>query len=338
MSDVGLPAGVGQHFQDVALLQVAAVVCAAGVVRHFPGALALPDALPFRLDYGRVVTVLDHHGFRLSSPYLTTMTLVTPDSDAASTAAEQVASILEAAEQAAERLRVEAQERVRNRIAEGDRAAELRVSAAEEEAAEILTAARNESSSSIASAREEASRTLAKVREEAAGLRDQAAQEAKRMRSEAEQEAKRIVSEAGTRGLEAVGHAESEAERLRAESAKDHEEAAWKAQDLMRAAEQTAAEIDIEGNQVVRDLRELGDSLRANAERLLRDVQAIHSRMVEQIERIESAAREAPSRGRSRGDTDSAAAEGPTRPRRRTTAAPSADGDELDVPEFLPPG
>ena len=144
---------------------------------------------------------------------------MTSDSPAASAAAEQVASVLQAAEQAAAQLRLEAEERLRSRIAEGDRAAELRVSAAEEEATEILAAARDE--------------------------------------------AKRIVSEASSKGLEVIGRAQSEADRLRAEAAKGHDEASWRAQDLMRAAEQTAAEIDIEGMQIVRDLRELGDSLRA---------------------------------------------------------------------------
>jgi hypothetical protein len=55
-----------------------------------------------------------------------------------------------------------------------------------------------------------------------------------------------------------IGRAQSEADRLRAEAAKSHDEASWRAQDLMRAAEQTAAEIDIEGMQIVRDLHELG--------------------------------------------------------------------------------
>ena len=64
--------------------------------------------------------------------------------------------------------------------------------------------------------------------------------------------------------------------------------AASRAQELMRAAEQAATEIDSEGMQIVADLRELGDSLRANAERLLRDVQKIHSRMVGQIERLDA--------------------------------------------------
>src|SRR5437763_2803802 len=215
MTHMGLAAGIGQHLEDVVLLEVAALTR----VRHLPRALARPDPLPLRLDYGRVVTVLGHPVCRLSSPWLTTIPLVTSDSPAASAAAEQVASVLQAAEQAAAQLRLEAEERLRSRIAEGDRAAELRVSAAEEEATEILAAARDE--------------------------------------------AKRIVSEASSKGLEVIGRAQSEADRLRAGAAKGHDEASWRAQDLMRVAEQTAAEIDIEGMQIVRDLRELGDSLRA---------------------------------------------------------------------------
>ena len=263
---------------------------------------------------------------------------VTSDSGAAATAAEHVASVLEAAEQAAEQLRVEAEERLRSRIEEGERAAEMRVSAAEEEAAEIVAAAREETSTSIASAREEGSRILAQAREEAARLRDEAEKEAKRMRTEAEKQAKRIVSDASSKGLEVVGKAQSEADRLRAEATKNHEEAAWRVQDLMRAAEQTAAEIDIEGMQVVRDLRELGDSLRANAERLVRDVQAIHRRMVTQIERVEASAAKATERGRARGDTEHGASSRPRPADRSSAAAAPGKDDELDVPEFLTPG
>ena len=60
MPDVRFAAGIGQHLEHIALLQLAPVSRADMVVRHLPGALALPDALPFRLDYGRVVTVLGH--------------------------------------------------------------------------------------------------------------------------------------------------------------------------------------------------------------------------------------------------------------------------------------
>ncbi len=58
--------------------------------------------------------------------------------------AERVSSILTAAEDTAERIRKEAEDRVRERIAEGQRAADNRVRAAEEEAAEILASARVE--------------------------------------------------------------------------------------------------------------------------------------------------------------------------------------------------
>jgi cell division septum initiation protein DivIVA len=269
---------------------------------------------------------------------------VTSDSGAAATAAEQVASVLEAAEQTAEQLRLEAEERLLSRIAEAERAAELRVSAAEEEATELLAAAREETASSVASAREEASRILAKAREEAGRLRDEAEKDAKRMRSEADKEAKRIVSDASSKALEVAGKAQSEADRLGAEAAKNHEEAAWRTRDMMRGAEQTAGEIDIEGMQVVRDLRALGDSLRANAERLLGDVQAIHRRMVGQIERVEAAATKAERQGRRSSappDADSGSAESTGRARpteRRAGAAGSGTEGELDVPEFLSPG
>ena len=52
----------------------------------------------------------------------------------AALAAERVASIVAAAEETAERMRLETEERVRDRIAEAQRAADNRVRAAEEEA------------------------------------------------------------------------------------------------------------------------------------------------------------------------------------------------------------
>ena len=39
---------------------------------------------------------------------------------------------------------------------------------------------------------------------------------------------------------------------------------------------------------MVGNLRELGDSLRSNADRLLRDIQNVHSRLVAQIERADT--------------------------------------------------
>jgi hypothetical protein len=94
--------------------------------------------------------------------------------------------------------------------------------------------------------------------------------------------------------------------------------------------------------ELVANLRDMGDSLRANAERLLRDVQSIHSRMVAQIDRAETKSGQpggaaVAAAQRSRAD---AAGDGPP-PRRqgrdRDVPPPPADGEVLDVPEFMPP-
>src|ERR671938_1520395 len=61
--------------------------------------------------------------------------------------AARVAAILTAAEEAAERIRLDAEAKMQARIAEGDRAAENRVRAAEKEAQEIVAAARAEADS-----------------------------------------------------------------------------------------------------------------------------------------------------------------------------------------------
>jgi len=62
----------------------------------------------------------------------------------AATAAERVGTIVAAAEQAAEQIRLRTESRMRARIAEGERAAQNRIRAAEEEAADILRMARAE--------------------------------------------------------------------------------------------------------------------------------------------------------------------------------------------------
>src|SRR5581483_3241331 len=66
------------------------------------------------------------------------------DADSLASTPGRVASIVGAAEAAAQELRAQAESRARERIAEADRAAENRVRAAEEEAREILAGARAE--------------------------------------------------------------------------------------------------------------------------------------------------------------------------------------------------
>ena len=169
-----------------------------------------------------------------------------PPSSTAAAAAERVAAIVAAAEQTAARLRTEAEEQVRDRIAEGTRAADYRVAAAEEEALTIV--------------------------------------------AKAEETAAEIVKEAEERS-----------------------------RTLMHDARAVADGTRSEGLEIVANLREMGDSLRANAQRLLRDVQEIHSRMASEVDQ----------KGQALGLGQSV----PTRDHPRPSA-----GDALDVPEFIPPG
>ena len=76
---------------------------------------------------------------------------------------DRVAEILTAAEGAAERLRQEAETRMRARIAEGDRAADARVQAAEAEALEVMAAAQEEAERIIEEAKVEARRIVAEA-------------------------------------------------------------------------------------------------------------------------------------------------------------------------------
>ena len=81
--------------------------------------------------------------------------------------------------------------------------------------------------------------------------------------------------------------------------------------------------------ELVANLRQMGDSLRANAERILRDVQGVHSQLVAKIERIERATSPAATAPpRTRADRARDLARGPF--------AGEGEGDVPDVPEFIP--
>jgi hypothetical protein len=94
----------------------------------------------------------------------------------------------------------------------------------------------------------------------------------------------------------------------------------------MSEARTTANEIRTEGLEIVSNLREMGDSLRSNATRLLRDVQEVHSRMVAEVDQRETAL-----------GLGSASRRRDAAPRGERPPSPEA-GEELDVPEFIPPG
>ncbi len=202
---------------------------------------------------------------------------------------------MSAAEAAAAQIRSQAEERVRERIAEGQRAADYRIAAAEEEAAEILATARTE---------------------------------AERLRRASQEEAEQDKTAATSEALALVGRAQENAdhtlEQATAAAANSQRAAERYSRELMSEARSTADGVRDEGLELAANLRQMGDALRANADRLLRDVHGIHSHMVSRIKRVEGS-----SRGRRSEGGRSAA--------RRASRA-GAEEEQIEVPEFIPPG
>jgi vacuolar-type H+-ATPase subunit H len=226
-----------------------------------------------------------------------------------SVASAKVAAIVEAAERAAEDLRIKTEEKVRRRIAEADRAADLRVEAAEAEAREIVDAARREAAGVEAEARE-AVRT---IHERAAEAREEA-------------EAARTAT---------LGSASSEAARVRAEAESHAEEAKREAREEARAiiaeAHGAARGVLDDGTELSGHLNELSDSLRRNAERLLNDVKLAHARLTADLDQAAPAGSVDSAPRASRGvPAPGFASPAPESPRRRPS------DDDFEVPEFLP--
>jgi cell division septum initiation protein DivIVA len=168
-----------------------------------------------------------------------------------SVASAKVAAIVEAAERAAEDLRLKTEERVRARIAEADRAADLRVEAAEAEARDI-----------VAQARRDAEELIATARHDVQGVHDEAA----RARSDAETEAAQMRFETEEYGKQARQAARDEARAIIAE------------------AQAAARGVLTDGTELSGHLSELSESLRRNAERLLNDVKLAHARLTADLD------------------------------------------------------
>jgi hypothetical protein len=224
-----------------------------------------------------------------------------------SVASAKVAAIVEAAERAAEEMRLKTEEKVRARIAEADRAVELRVEAAEGEAREILDAARAA-----------AAGVEAEARENVRAIHDRAAE----AREEAERHKAAVLAEAS-----------SEAERVRAEAEAYGKDARQAARDDARAivseAHAAARGVLEDGTELSGHLSELSESLRRNAERLLNDVKLAHARLTADLDQgapAGSSIDSAPSV--TRGDA------APSRPHPTRPSRPS--DDDFEVPEFLP--
>jgi cell division septum initiation protein DivIVA len=219
-----------------------------------------------------------------------------------SVASSKVAAIVEAAERAAEDLRLKTEERVRQRIAEADRAADLRVEAAEAEAREIVEQARRDAESLISQARVDVQ-----------GVHDEAA----RARSDAEAEAGQQRAEVETYAKDVKQAARDDARAIVAE------------------AQNAARGVLSDGTELSGHLQELSDSLHRNAERLLNDVKLAHARLTADLDQA------GPAGGVDSAVDASRAGEAPATPgfASRPTPSPrrgSRPDDDFEVPEFLP--
>jgi cell division septum initiation protein DivIVA len=224
-----------------------------------------------------------------------------------SVASAKVAAIVEAAERAAEDLRLKTEERVRERIAEADRAGDLRVAAAEAEARELVEAARREADALVEQARRDVQ-----------GVHDEAA----RARSDAEAEAARVRAEVETYAKEAKQAARDDARAIIAE------------------AQAAARGVLTDGTELSGHLNELSDSLRRNAERLLNDVKLAHARLTADLDQAAPAGVDsAPSASRAGAAAPApgfaSRPAGEPRPPRRGADRSGGD-DDFEIPEFLP--
>ncbi len=138
-----------------------------------------------------------------------------------------------------------------------------------------------------------------------------------------------ITSEALTIVAKAQDEADSTVKQASEAAAAKLQEAESKSSEMLREARVTASDVRTEGLELVGNLREMADSLRSNADRLLRDVQTIHSRMVAQIDRVDGGASRSPSPAARRSEPA-------PRTGGRDVPALSGDGEVLDVPEFIP--
>ena len=163
---------------------------------------------------------------------------------------EHALAILVQAEHEAQQLRELTERRVDERIAEADRAAALRVEAAENEAHDILDAAHIEA---------ERTRAAAAAQGEEAGRI--AAQRARDLEGAARKEAERIRAEADAYSTE-----------MRTAAADD-------AGQITREARTVARDVLAQGTELSKHLDQLSGSLRSNSERLLRDVRDAHGRL-----------------------------------------------------------
>jgi len=147
---------------------------------------------------------------------------------------------------------------------------------------------------------------------EALGILAKAHDEAEAAKASSTSEAREILAKA-------QAEAEASTTKVKAQS-----------REILGEARVAAADVRSEGTELVNNLREMGGSLRSNAELLLRDIQAVHSRMLADLDRVDGGA----------GRIPIPRAGGPESATRRRALEPELDGPidgELDIPEYNPP-
>jgi cell division septum initiation protein DivIVA len=246
---------------------------------------------------------------------------------------QRVGAIIGAAEDIAEQIRLDAERRLDDRLAEAQRAADNRIRAAESEAAEILSDAREDGARLREAAGSDAKAIVEGATSEARDIVARAQSEADRIRMKADEHRENATSDALAVISRAQENADSVLAAATAEAAKLTTAATERSRELIKGARHAAGVVDADGQSIVRDLRELGDSMRSNAARLLRDVQTIHTAMLDQIDRV---------------DPEGTASEAVRRPAAGPVARSQRSGgrrrggakgeDRLDVPEFIPRG
>lgn len=160
---------------------------------------------------------------------------------------------------------------------------------------------------------------LAAAEQAAEGLRQDAERRLRERVAEGDRAAQNRIAAAEAEALEIMANAQDEAQRIRDEAeafAKQTRDAARvEARQIVNEASGSAREVLRDGTELSGNLRELSDSLRTNAELLLRDVRLAHAEMTARLDQLSPA------------ETESA---------KLQAAAAALNDDTLDVPEFHP--
>ena len=144
---------------------------------------------------------------------------------------------------------------------------------------------------------------LAAAEQAAEDLRQQAERRMRERIAEGDRAAANRIEAAEAEALEILAGAQEQVDKIL-------DEARAEARQLVAEASGSTREVLRDGTELSGNLRELSDSLRTNAELLLRDVRLAHAEMTARLDQVSPAA---------------------DRPAPRTVEV-----DELDVPEFHP--